>query len=817
MLNHKILYLISTLGGGGAESQVCSFTKEISDSHPELQFKICVLKTGGVLESRLRDAEIPYVVIGGKNMLGHILAVMRLVRREGYTIIHAHMLYSDIVARVVGIFTKSKVVATHHGLGKWKKPWLIILDRITKGLVDRFVMVSDESKEIRIRREKYPINKIDVIYNGISGRFCSKQAKTMPLDKPIVIGTIARFTDNKQINVLIDAFHSLMKRHNNIHLNIIGDGENAEKLKLQVAILGIEPYVTFHGWVDDVLQIINKWHIFVLCSVNEDLPVSILETMAQGIVPVASRVGGIPFLLKNGEHGILCDSKVTETFTDGMDYLISHPDEYSIMSKKCLEYVKNNFLISEAVDKTLKIYQEITCKKASKGLKDLYYKLPVWLQNVCVSLYGFKREHDRYGGDFSKRFCFYMETEKKDASYIKDYQLKELKKLLRAADKSEYYHSLFEKNGFDINSINVLSDLSKLPILKKRSLRGNEEKFYTDKDNKNCLVFHTSGSTGTPLTVRMNKSDFRDRMALLERLKHCHGISRKMRHITFVGKIITSGKGKSFWRYNLFGHQLVMSAYDLKDENRKAYINKIKRYKPIMIEGYPSVINLVAKWFIDSGETLPLHAVFVTAETLLDEYRQNIEKAFNCTVVNYYGSTEGSVIITQCECGRLHLNYESGIVEFLREDDTYAAPGEPARMIVTSFSTKSTPLIRYDIEDMAIYSDQKCECGRDSLVIKEIIGRVDDVFQTPEKGFVSRLSTSLKLLPSEIRRAQIRQYAPENFKLLLETDVSIPESALSTALDDLKLKLGNVNIEIEFVDEIPVGANGKFRSQIKMM
>jgi hypothetical protein len=90
------------------------------------------------------------------------------------------------------------------------------------------------------------------------------------------------------------------------------------------------------------------------------------------------------------------------------------------------------------------------------------------------------------------------------------------------------------------------------------------------------------------------------------------------------------------------------------------------------------------------------------------------------------------------------------------------------------------------------------------------------VLITPEKGAVGRLSTSFKLLPPVIRRAQIRQMAPDRFDLLLEADSGdIQPGLIDPVLSDLEDKLGKVNITVKYVKEIPAGANGKFRSQIK--
>ena len=171
-------------------------------------------------------------------------------------------------------------------------------------------------------------------------------------------------------------------------------------------------------------------------------------------------------------------------------------------------------------------------------------------------------------------------------------------------------------------------------------------------------------------------------------------------------------------------------------------------------------------------------------------------------------------MITQCEKGKLHIDDECGIIEFVNGDGEPASAGETANMLITSFTTKAMPLIRYNIGDMAIVSGQKCSCGRCTTVVDEIVGRVDDVFVTPEKGHVGRLSTTLKLLPSYVRRVQIHQNAPTEFLLLLESDKTVEESKMNKVLNDFYDKLGKVDIKIEYTEKIQNGSNGKFRTQI---
>lgn len=358
----KVLYVISTLGGGGAESQLCTFAEALKRRHPEYEFEICAIKAGGVFEKKLTEAGIPYTVLNSYSLPQSIMLVRKLILKRRYDIVHAHMFLSDVVSRLATIGTKTKVVSTHHGLGKWKTRLMLLLDRMTKWRVDQFIMVSQQSYDIRLKREKYPAEKMTVIYNGLSERFVREQSKCLPEDgERVVIGTTARMTDNKQINLMIDVMKDL-DAYPNVFYEIIGEGENYEKLVDQANRLGVESRVRFWGWQDDVAKIIENWHIFALPSINEDLPVAMMECMAQGIVPVASSVGGIVTLLDHGKNGILCDSGKRNTFSEGIIYLLEHPDEYARRSERCIKMIRENFLIQKTVEDTLAIYEKLRRK-----------------------------------------------------------------------------------------------------------------------------------------------------------------------------------------------------------------------------------------------------------------------------------------------------------------------------------------------------------------------------------------------------------------------------------------------------------------------
>ncbi|MCD8373465.1 MAG: glycosyltransferase, partial [Clostridia bacterium] len=343
----------------GAESQLCTFALELKNRHPEIEFEICAIKQGGVFETKIANAEIKYIILNSQNILELIIKVRRLIHKGRYDIIHSHMFLADIIARIATMGYKTKLVATHHGLGKWKTKLMLLLDSLTKFRVDQFIMVSQQSYEIRLKREKYPANKMRVIYNGLSDAFVSNTSKHLPpSDEKIIIGTTARMTDNKQINLMIDVMKRL-EDHTNLFYEVIGEGENFDKLVQQVKDLHLESKVKFWGWQNDVISITKNWHLFALPSINEDLPVAMMECMAQGIVPVASSVGGIITLLDNGKNGILCDSSSMESFAIAIERLINNPEEYAQLSRNCRDVISKNYLISKTVEDTVEVYREL--------------------------------------------------------------------------------------------------------------------------------------------------------------------------------------------------------------------------------------------------------------------------------------------------------------------------------------------------------------------------------------------------------------------------------------------------------------------------
>jgi phenylacetate-CoA ligase len=235
------------------------------------------------------------------------------------------------------------------------------------------------------------------------------------------------------------------------------------------------------------------------------------------------------------------------------------------------------------------------------------------------------------------------------------------------------------------------------------------------------------------------------------------------------------------------------------------------------LEGYPSALDTLASLLESAGRKISgLSAVFATAETLHDHQRARIERVFGCKVFNYYGSSEGAPMITECRHGGLHMNTDCGVFECLRPDGSEAGPNEEAELVVTNFGSRAHPLIRYRVRDAVITSDgAPCPCGCAFPRVAAILGRLDDMVWTAERGWAGRLSQCITTVfsPGSVREAQLVQESPELLRVRLVREPGLFQPSQIQALEaDLRGRLGErIRLVYEYPEAIEKGANNKFK------
>lgn len=443
-------------------------------------------------------------------------------------------------------------------------------------------------------------------------------------------------------------------------------------------------------------------------------------------------------------------------------------------------------------------------------LEAVYDNSPICFQNLMCSVSGWIKYNSRYNNGYwnAREFCKDFDT----WTYEKqlDYQRNELIKFISfAVNNSVFYKKLY--SNCDLSKIKTIDDLKLLPIVDKELLRSHIEQVYTISEEE-ALIGNTGGTTGKSLTVRYTKEDNNIRMAVLDHFKSRVGFENlKMKRATFNGKhIVPPNQVKHvYWRYNAPCKQMIYSSFDLTEEKIGYYVKSLNDFKPAAIDGFFTAICDVANFIERHKLTLsfkPL-AVFPTSETLNEHGRALIERVFKCKVYDQYASSEGAPFVTECQKQKLHVELNTGVFEFL----------ESGEILVTSFTTHGTPLIRYAIGDKMLLGNQNesCNCGLHGPLVRGIQGRRLDFLYKPDGAKINAgmVSNLLKYIPNSVIRSQFKQDRIDAITILLVVDKkAFHKDSIEGILKECKHTFGyDMKVNIQIVEEIPREVSGKYR------
>lgn len=443
-------------------------------------------------------------------------------------------------------------------------------------------------------------------------------------------------------------------------------------------------------------------------------------------------------------------------------------------------------------------------------LKTIYDHSPIWAQNLMTSADGFRKNRSRYGSRYQQQRDFLPLYDSWTLEEKQKFQLNRLRSFLQHAhDNSAFYRERIPQEFID--DLSSLNELAELPTIDKETLRQNITDIFT-VSSKNSVESHTGGTTGKSLIVRTTFDDSYERMAQLDHFKSCVGFeNRKMRRASFTGKHIVPARQSTgaMWRFNHPTNQLLFSSIRLSPFNAEKYAAALNDFRPHALDGFPSAMVIVARYILAHNVKLnfkPL-ALFPTAETLTAEYRQVLQEAFQAPVYDQYASSEGAPFVTECSANRLHFKINSGVFEL----------GPDGNTLVTSFTTRGTPLIRYDIGDRIVpdQSANLCECGVQEPLAQEIEGRAIDFLVRPDgaRVYAGQTANILKNVNNSVVKAQFRQTDTLGVRLLLVVDHSrwnqVDLDALSS---DYRDTMGSDSgLDLMYVDDITPASSGKHR------
>jgi len=383
-----------------------------------------------------------------------------------------------------------------------------------------------------------------------------------------------------------------------------------------------------------------------------------------------------------------------------------------------------------------------------------YDRAPAPARHLLTSARGWVLSRIRYSSETFDILKKIRAQESWTAPQIAGHQLAALRGILEHARRTVPYYA-----DYPPVSLDSLVDLRRFPVLARETVRQHQHRLLSrDIPPRRRIRAGTTGTTGANLQVAYSEELARENWAFLLRQWAWAGIEPRHPRITLFGaRIVPSRRlAPPYWTHNLSERQTLMSIFHLSEKTAPDYLDFLRRQKGKVLEGFPSVLGLLADFAVHRGDELPMRAVFSAGEPLFPAVRSKIEEVFQTRVFDSYGMTEYCGLIQECECGQMHLAPEYGYLEILDDQDQPVAPGEEGHFVWTGFLNRAMPLMRYKIGDRGRWqTGPGCPCGRAFPRVVPTITRESDILRASDgRLFSPRALNQLLKRSSSLRSCQ---------------------------------------------------------------
>jgi glycosyltransferase involved in cell wall biosynthesis len=345
------------------------------------------------LEDLARDCGVPttHVPELGRRIhplddLRAFVRVVRLVWRWQPDVVHTHTAKAGTIGRLAAVVCnvarprarRSAIVHTFHGhvfSNYFGTLGTLAVKLIEKGLAtitDRIIAISDRQRDDLVLRFKVASpDRVSVVPLGLElGDLLQRAPDFRGLrevlgfgDEDFVIGYVGRLVPVKDVETLIQAAALARQRLPALRIIIAGDGECRSALEKLTTDLRLADRVQFLGWRRDLLDLYASFDLFALTSLNEGTPVALIEAMAAGIPAIATSVGGVPDVLRDGESGILIPAQDAAALSDAMCRVAAQAGRAADMAARARVDVARRYGAGRLVEEIAALYGQAVTRK----------------------------------------------------------------------------------------------------------------------------------------------------------------------------------------------------------------------------------------------------------------------------------------------------------------------------------------------------------------------------------------------------------------------------------------------------------------------
>lgn len=382
----RLLKFLPVFHAGGTEYQVWNLVRRLNRERFDIGFS-CMKRSGSLVKEIEREGmridEYPLRHLYGFNTLRREIQFSRAMAGQRIHIMHSYNFYANAFAIPAARLARVPVVvASVRDLGVYLTPMQCRVHKMVCRLADR-VIVNAEAIRNWLVEQGFPEHKINVIRNGVDvARFAAGDGAAVrrefgvPGEAPLVV-MVARLNAKKGEDYFLEGAARVLDRCPGTHFLIVGEsytrGQDGrivadlayiERLAQRARGLGIGANVHFTGMREDIPDILAASSVSVLPSFSEGISNTVLESMAAGVPVVATRVGGTPEIIHDGEDGIMIPPGNAEAIAEAVSRIIEDPSLAARLSAKGRGRAEEAFSLDAMVRHTQDLYLELL---ASKG------------------------------------------------------------------------------------------------------------------------------------------------------------------------------------------------------------------------------------------------------------------------------------------------------------------------------------------------------------------------------------------------------------------------------------------------------------------
>jgi glycosyltransferase involved in cell wall biosynthesis len=361
----NILHLIYSLEVGGAEKVIRHYA-DILKEDPVFNPIVCAIRKRGPIAEEIASLGVRVVDIRSSNMFGSLLKLIKLIIKEDIKIIHAHNPVPNIIGVPAGILTGlRKVIRTEHNIfydGRVNRFYPILNAML--GLYNyRIVAVSDMVRDSHIRKDPFSKGKYITIHNGIKTPEMSTVDKTHYYqefgiqEKSTIVGIIASLTEQKGHQYFIQMAEILVGEFDQLSFLIVGDGPLRPQIEELISAKGLNNRIRLTGVRNDIPALLQFMDIFVLSSLWEGFPMTIIEAMSTGKPIVVTDVGGNREAIIHGVTGLLIPPSNPNALAEAIRGVLTDESLAKSLGLGARRKFEKEFLASKMVEKTREIYK----------------------------------------------------------------------------------------------------------------------------------------------------------------------------------------------------------------------------------------------------------------------------------------------------------------------------------------------------------------------------------------------------------------------------------------------------------------------------